>query len=324
MTAGNWKYEVSAFIMRHMSQTKTGKADGWQEMLRLSSGRQVLEGSSEALVRAIGAGADLRVGTEFRHNEHIDVNSPSNELIRETMYFPVTYLVEERWTAGICTLRQPVSLPDGFGPRPSMSFFLYNQDGRQAIARPYLDGVAAGMELGAAAADEHPRMPKYHQFDNWDVGTNAPSHNFIYDFDHFRFFARGGWREILRHGQDGRVEAGSVDELIEAFSCGMDVKVGIEGLCDDLAPVGQPARKHTVFCPTIACYYYTERKLFITASQPVVRVRADVPMEYASKAWDFGWLVARSDGLVSRLLYDPYTLRPERSERHCAMRWFVR
>ena len=29
------------------------------------------------------------------------------------------------------TLRMPVSLPDGFGPRPSMSFFLNNQDSNQ-------------------------------------------------------------------------------------------------------------------------------------------------------------------------------------------------
>ena len=34
----------------------------------------------------------------------------------------------------------PVALPGGFGPRESMSRFLYNQDGHQAIARPLLDG----------------------------------------------------------------------------------------------------------------------------------------------------------------------------------------
>ena len=73
------------------------------------------------------------------------------------------------------TLRQPVDLPDGFGPRPSMSFFLYNQDGQQAIARPYLDGAPAAGTLGPAPIDDHSDMPRYHQQDSWDASTNAPS-----------------------------------------------------------------------------------------------------------------------------------------------------
>lgn len=46
------------------------------------------------------------------------------------------------------TLRQPIELTEGFGERPSMSFFLYNQDGRQAIARPYLDGGGVTGRVG--------------------------------------------------------------------------------------------------------------------------------------------------------------------------------
>jgi hypothetical protein len=42
---------------------------------------------------------------------------------------------------GFMTLRQPIALPDGFCPRASMSCFLYNQNGQQAIARLLLDGV---------------------------------------------------------------------------------------------------------------------------------------------------------------------------------------
>jgi hypothetical protein len=45
--------------------------------------------------------------------------------------FRVTYLLDDSWSAGIMTLRQPVELPEGFGPRPSLSCFLYNQDGSQ-------------------------------------------------------------------------------------------------------------------------------------------------------------------------------------------------
>lgn len=98
-----------------------------------------MSGSSAQLAAAVGRAADLRILTEFRHNEHIDVASSNDELVREVAQFAVTYLVDGRWTAGIMSLRQPVQLPSGFGPRPSMSYFLYNEDGSQAIARLHLD-----------------------------------------------------------------------------------------------------------------------------------------------------------------------------------------
>ena len=113
----------------------------WVSVLELDSRREITGGSPGALCAAIRRGADLRIYTEFIHNEHIDPASDSAELIREVSEFRATYLVEDRWCAGIMTLRQPISLPDAFGPRASMSFFMYNQDGQQAIARPYLDGV---------------------------------------------------------------------------------------------------------------------------------------------------------------------------------------
>ena len=61
-------------------------------------------------------------------------------------------------------------------------------------------------------------MPKYHAQGNWDAETNAPSGNFVYDFDFYRYFVRDGWREVLAHDADGRVLSGSVDALVEAFS----------------------------------------------------------------------------------------------------------
>ena len=112
---------------------------GLHRALSLDAKRRVRDGSAGALAAAIRRGADLHIGTEFRHNEHVDTSSDNPETVRELAEFRTTYLVEDRWTAGIMTLRQPVSLPDAFGPRPSMSFFLYNQDGTQAIARPHLD-----------------------------------------------------------------------------------------------------------------------------------------------------------------------------------------
>ena len=81
----------------------------WTCPLVLNSSRQIIAGSQDALVRAIRRGADLRIYTEFRHNEHIDVRSPSDEKVREVAEFAVTYLVEDRWAAGLMSLRQPVS-----------------------------------------------------------------------------------------------------------------------------------------------------------------------------------------------------------------------
>lgn len=98
----------------------------WRCVLELNPRREIIGGSSADLVAAIRAGADLRIGTEFLHNQHIDVTSSSAERIREVAEFGVTYLLEDRWAGGIMSLRQPISLPDAFGPRPSMSFFMYN------------------------------------------------------------------------------------------------------------------------------------------------------------------------------------------------------
>ena len=80
------------------------------------------------------------------------------------------------------TFRMPIVPPENFGPRPSMSFFMYNQDGQQAIARPFLDGISANGSLGKSDLDDHNSMSKYHPLDNWDADTNAPSMNFVYDF----------------------------------------------------------------------------------------------------------------------------------------------
>src|SRR5215212_9530657 len=202
--------------------------------LTLNGDRSVRQGSYAALSDAIRRAADLRITTEFRHNEHIDTRSDDDELVREVAEFRVTYLLDDRWSAGIMMLRQPVDLPDGFGPRPSMSFFLYNQDGQQAIARPYLDGMPATGARGPSPIDDHSAMRRYHQHDSWDAGTNAPSSNFVYDFDHYQFWVYDGWREILSHAADGTVISGSLDQLAEAFSRGCAIKLGIRGLCADL------------------------------------------------------------------------------------------
>jgi hypothetical protein len=291
--------------------------------LTLNRDRSVRDGSYAALADAIRRGADLRIATEFRHNEHIDTASANPELVREVAEFRVTYLLEDRWSAGIMTLRQPVDLPEGFGPRPSMSFFLYNQDGQQAIARPYLDGAPASATFGPAPLDDHSDMPRYHQHDSWDASTNAPSSNFIYDFDIYRFLVNDRWQEVLSHAADGTVLAGSPAALTEAFAQGHAIKLGIRGLCADLAGDSSSAIDHEVFVHAGSSYHYTERGLFMTGTHPLVRVRPSVPLRYTSRGWDFGWLMARSDGQVARWLCDPYTLAFQKSVGHYAIRWFV-
>lgn len=289
--------------------------------LTLNTDRTIRSGSYTALAAAIRRGADLRIATEFRHNEHIDTDSPSPELIREVAEFRVTYLLEDHWSAGIMMLRQPVDLPDGFGPRPSMSCFLYNQDGQQAIARPYLDGLPAHGPRGPSPLDDHSAMPRYHQYDSWDAGTNAPSSNFVYDFDHYQFWVNDRWREVLAHAADGTVLSGSLEELVEAFSQGCAIKLGLRGLCDDMA--GATPVEHEVFVHAGSSYYYTEQRLFMTGTHPLVRVLPTIPLRYTSGGWDIGWLMARTDGHVARWLCDPYTLAFHKSAARYAIRWFV-
>jgi len=296
----------------------------WTSVLELDDHRSTTAGSSAALCDAIRRGADLRILTEFVHNEHLEPGAANAEIVREVSDFRVTYLIDDRWTAGVMSLRMPINPPEGFGPRASMSFFMYNQDGRQAIARPYLGGVAATGSLGSAPLDDHSDMPKYHQIDNWDAGTNAPSSNFIYDFNLYRFLVCDNWEEVYAHSADGEPEFGSLDALAAAFSQGREIKVGIRGLCADLAEPATAALDHTVFVHTGPGYYATERRLFTAGCQPAVRVRPDVPMRYESRGWDFGWLMVRSDGFIARWLCDPYTLQFRKSQERHAIRWFAR
>jgi hypothetical protein len=296
----------------------------WQTALTLNSSREVTAGSSQTLTSAIARGADLRIYTEFLHNEHIDPASTSNERIREVAEFGVTMLVENEWAAGIMSLRQPIELPVGFGPRPSMSFFLYNQDGTQAIARPFLDGPPIDPNPGPGAVVQPVNMPKYHQLDNWDMQTNAPSHNFVYDFDVFRFCVCDTWTEVLHHTADGQVLAGSIKSLVDAFSSGCAIKLGISGLCSDLADSSEHLPNHEVFVQGGSAYYYTEQQLFMIGSHPIVRVTPGIPLRYRSGNWDFGWLMVRSDGRVVYRRCDPLTLKFTDHVMQLGVRWFVR
>ena len=203
-----------------------------------------------------------------------------------------------------------------------MSFFLYNQDGQQAMARLYLDGPPVEGPRGESSNDEPGGMPKYHAHDSWDAETNAPSRNFVYDFDVYRFCVCDDWDEVLSHETDGTVRSGSVEALASAFSDGCAVKIGVADLCAGLG--GTRDQKHEVFVEVGSSYYYTDQRLFIGGSHPLVRVQPDIPLRYRSGGWDYGWLVARTDGKVVYRRGDPYTLAFDDFENAHAIRWFVR
>ena len=167
-------------------------------------------------------------------------------------------------------------------------------------------------------------MPKYHQQDLWDARTNAPSHNFVYQFETYRFYVRDDWEEVLCHDADGHVTAGSFGALRGAFSSGATIKLGVRGLAAGFPGDGTDGLDHEVFVETGAGYLQTEAGVLTAGSHPVVRVRPAIPLRYASEAWDFGWLMARTDGYVARWLVNPYTLQFDESPARYAMRWFVR
>jgi hypothetical protein len=298
----------------------------WKKVLELDRDRRICCGNVEDLAAAIRRGADLRILTEFLHGEHIDPASDSDEIVREVCDFQITYLLDDRWTAGIMQLRQPVSLPAGFGDRPSMSFFLYNQDGEQGIGRPFLDGSDADSKLQGSRVPDHPEMPKYHQHDNLDSNTNAPSHNFIYDFETFRYFVRDDWQQVLEHDAAGSVISGSVEQLARAFAAGRQVKLALRNLCSDLLlkTTAQTPIEHEVFTRASSCYYYTQQQLFIAGADPLVRLGPSIPLQYSSGAWDICWIIARTDGFAVLRRLNPFTLKFDEIEGRHALRWFVR
>ena len=202
-----------------------------RERLVLDEARNIISGSPEELRSAIRSGGDLRIYTEFRHNEHIDTSSDHDELIREVSDFPCTYLIEDRWAAGIMTLRQPVTLPDRFGERPSMSFFMYNEDGTQAVGRPYLDGAGSYPTEGELPPDPFAGRGPYRPMVRMHIESESHRDdgaawlNFVYDFYSYKFMVNDGWEEVLSHDKDGRVLSGSSRALEEASGKGYEIRL---------------------------------------------------------------------------------------------------
>lgn len=79
----------------------------WTLALEYDDEKNVTAGSTDQLNDAIRRAADLSIYTEFHHGEHIDTASDNPELIREIAQRGVTYLIDDRWSAGMITQRQP-------------------------------------------------------------------------------------------------------------------------------------------------------------------------------------------------------------------------
>ena len=301
----------------------------WVCALELDRRRAPVGGSCAELCDAVRRGADLRVYTEFLHEEHIAPYSctsaagpENNGLIREVIDFRETILVDGRHAAGVTLLRQPLEPTTGFnGTQPKMSFFLYNMDGRQACANLLLDAspVAGrpGTKTEAPATAEVPKMSRQEVF---DVDTTGPSRNFVYDMEVYRFFVRDDWTELLAHDRQGRVESGSFAAVEQAQIEGREIKVGLRELCADLGD--GPA--HEVFSLVGSGFVHTGRRFYEALSHPLVRVAPGVPLQYRSFGWDVTWVFARTDGFAVLRTLNPYTRTFQDRETRLACRWFAR
>jgi len=144
-------------------------------VLELDEQRKLVNGSILKLESAVKRGADLRSYTTFDYAEHKCISVSREGFIEEKMCFGVTYWMECGHVAGIQTERYPANTSLGFGDMPSLSFFLNNDNGKNGVARFFLDG-----RKGTSKKDY--TSEKYRTFDAWDSNISAPSENFTYDF----------------------------------------------------------------------------------------------------------------------------------------------
>lgn len=285
----------------------------WSLALELRPDRSVAAGSKEALVAALARGADLRVYTEFLFEEHIEPGgrpgAPEQDgLIREVIDFRETIVVDGRHAAGITTLRQALHPPFGFNGTPKMSFFLYTIDGEQACAN-VLFGEAPDPDarFGTRVVVPTPGdMPKMGPDEVLDGGTVAPSRNFVYNFERYRYFVRDDWQELS-----------GFDAIEAAQVAAREIKVGIRGLLGE-------GEAHEVFVGVGSGFLHAGPRVYACLTHPLVRVAPAVPIRYASGAWDVAWVFLRSDGFAVVRRFDPQTREWSDREERFEMRWFAR
>lgn len=301
----------------------------WKCALELRPDRSIAVGSTTGLCDAICRGADLRVYTEWTYEEHIapDISKPDprcNGLLQEIIDMRETMLVDDQYAAGITTLRQSMLPISGFNltAAPRASYFMYGMDGQQCCAHVMLDGTKPTAQPGTSRVAPRPQsMPKMSETEENDVGTLAPSRNFIYDFEVYRYFVRDDWTPILAHDENGRVTSGSWEAFHQAHREGREFKAGITGLCGDLPGA---AMRHEVFTLLGSGWIHTAMKTYEVSTHPLVRVAPSIPMKYRPRNWDVAWVILRTDGRAKVRSLDPYTRTFRDRERRVACRWFVR
>ena len=292
----------------------------YKSLLELNDKLEVTAGSAEALNAAIARGADIKIETLFRHNEHVDVNSSLSDLIREVSEFPESILVDGRWSASFMTVRQPASIPDGFGPRASLSLFMYNQDGTQAIARPYLDGGPVTGVRGQCEPYSFPGMVRMRYLSCFDRDTNAPCDNFVYEFDTFRYMACDRYSSLCSFSNEGDLLSGKREALWDAIRLGADIRVGISDICGEMQ--GAKPYSNKLYIRAAFLYHYLESEMLVAETHPFVRVAPDIPVRYAPDNWDYCWAIVRTDGACSIMRMDPHTLEFAESKGRFAIEWF--
>ncbi len=303
----------------------------WKCVLELRPDRSIASGSYSALCAAVRNGADLRIYTEWRYEEHVapglaDPDPRNNGLVQEIIDMRETMLMDDRYAAGITTLRQPILPCHGFNrdAPPRTSFFMYGMDGRQSVANLMLDDATPTAQPGVSRIVPPPtRMPKMRQAEENDAGTPGPSRNFIYDFEVYRFFVKEDWSSILAHDTTGRVTSGSWEAFHQAHRDGREFKAGIAGLCADLAGPADSI-PHEFFTLLGSGWVHTALGRYEALSHPLVRVTPAIPMTYRSRGWDVAWVYLQTDGCAVVRALDPYTRKFRDRETRLNCRWFVR
>ncbi len=290
----------------------------WQCLLELDAQRNVTSGDARTLCDAIARGADLRVYTEWLFEEHVapDLGRPARDdeagLLQEVIDFRETILVGNDYASGITTQRQAILPTVAFnrnGP-PRMSFFMYDTQGCQACANVLFD------EPFQVAHQTTMDAPKMHDVDPHDAGSFAPSTNFIYDMERYRYFVRDDWRQVLHHDAHSRVIEGSFKDLHAAHHSGCDLKVAISDLAAGDA--------HEIITPVGTSWVHTARKQLEALTHPLVRVAASRPLRYASGNWDVAWVFLSTAGTSTVRRFDPRQRRFVDEPGRFACRWFVR
>jgi hypothetical protein len=159
-------------------------------------------------------------------------------------------------------------------------------------------------------------MPKMGSAEQHDVNTCAPSVNFVYEMERYRYYVRDDWRLALSHDADGNVIDGSFEALHDAHRSGCELKVAVR----DLAA----GEYHEVISLVGTSWVHTARRELEGLTHPLVRIVATRPLKYTSRGWDVAWVFVSTAGTAKVRRLDPYQRRFHNEATRLACRWFVR